>query len=493
MSAPPPLPPSHSPDKKPIPGSILIVGSGVFGLSTAYSLTQNPLYASTRITLVDRSTFPAADAASIDSSRIIRADYADIAYARLALRAQARWRNEWWGQDGIYEEKGLAVVVNADRAAGQAGEGDGNGELGRGYMRKSMENVQRLGLKPGRRAQGGDVEALASTEAIRGVFDTGVPAAAASVAAEDDGEGSRIGDFGYVNWRSGWADAEKGMKALYDRVVETKRVEFVHSTVRRLHFAPDRVTGVELAEGATLTADLVVLATGSWTPALLDLRGICSATGQPLCYVPLTAAESAQLSRNPTLLNESSGYFIITPAHGVLKVAQHGYGYSNPQPIRHPELPPSDSCDDEESITVSLPRTSTSHPGLAVPAAAQRGCRAFLAGVFPPPSPLAALAARPFSATRICWYADTASGDWLLDFHPAYRNLFVATGGSGHAYKFLPVVGDCVVDCLAGRVPEDFRGKWCWPKERGPVDHVWTDDWRGGVKGLVLDEELAKS
>jgi len=43
------------------PKEILILGSGVFGLSTAYALAQRPSFASSKITVVDRSPFPAPE------------------------------------------------------------------------------------------------------------------------------------------------------------------------------------------------------------------------------------------------------------------------------------------------------------------------------------------------------------------------------------------------------------------------------------------------
>jgi len=48
-----------------IPRSILIIGSGVFGLSTVYSLCKNILFKNVEITLVDRAEFPASDGASV--------------------------------------------------------------------------------------------------------------------------------------------------------------------------------------------------------------------------------------------------------------------------------------------------------------------------------------------------------------------------------------------------------------------------------------------
>jgi hypothetical protein len=50
-----------------IPTSILIVGSGAFGLSTAWALCRNPQYKDTTITVVDRQPFPTPDGSSVSS------------------------------------------------------------------------------------------------------------------------------------------------------------------------------------------------------------------------------------------------------------------------------------------------------------------------------------------------------------------------------------------------------------------------------------------
>lgn len=52
------------------PSSVIIVGSGVFGLGTAYELAQR--WKDVKITVLERTAFPAADGASIDSSRKYR-------------------------------------------------------------------------------------------------------------------------------------------------------------------------------------------------------------------------------------------------------------------------------------------------------------------------------------------------------------------------------------------------------------------------------------
>lgn len=53
--------------------------------------------------------------------------------------------------------------------------------------------------------------------------------------------------------------------------------------------------------------------------------------------------------------------------------------------------------------------------------------------------------------TRLCWYTDSPSNDWLFDHVPGKEGLLVASGGSGHLFKFLPTVGQHVVAALERR------------------------------------------
>lgn len=55
---------------KSFPKSVVIVGAGVFGLSTALAIAKR--HPSTRITVVDRLVPPVADGESVDTTRCIR-------------------------------------------------------------------------------------------------------------------------------------------------------------------------------------------------------------------------------------------------------------------------------------------------------------------------------------------------------------------------------------------------------------------------------------
>jgi len=271
------------------------------------------------------------------------------------------------------------------------------------------------------------------------------------------------------------------MRYLRNLAEATKRITFLHGTVSRLLFSSPssaQVTGVQLSDAIQIHADLTMLATGAWTPSLIDLRGRATATGQVLMYLSLTATEQSRLGSMPVILNLSHGMFIIPPTNRVLKVARHAYGYLNPTQIRIP------NGDGKAEMEVSLPLTTWDSADAAVPPEGEQACRAALRDIIP------ALAERPFTAGRVCWYTDTPTGDFLIDYHPSYRGLFLATGGSGHGFKFLPVIGERIVDAIGGTLEEGLRKRWRWREEVG-VD-ACEDGSRGGKPGMVLRDELGK-
>jgi sarcosine oxidase len=61
-----------------------------------------------------------------------------------------------------------------------------------------------------------------------------------------------------------------------------------------------------------------------------------------------------------------------------------------------------------------------------------------------------ALADAPIVETRVCQYENTSSGDFLIDRHPEWPNVWLVGGGSGHGFKHGPMVGDYVASMIAG-------------------------------------------
>ncbi len=62
--------------------------------------------------------------------------------------------------------------------------------------------------------------------------------------------------------------------------------------------------------------------------------------------------------------------------------------------------------------------------------------RRFLARRFP------ALRGAPLVEARVCQYENTSNGDFLIDRHPRWENVWLVGGGSGHGFKHGPAVGE---------------------------------------------------
>jgi glycine/D-amino acid oxidase-like deaminating enzyme len=76
-------------------------------------------------------------------------------------------------------------------------------------------------------------------------------------------------------------------------------------------------------------------------------------------------------------------------------------------------------------------------------------------GTFP------ALADAPVSSIACVHTADSWDGNFWIDHDPDRPGLFVATGDSGHAFKFTPVLGKLIADALE-RETNQFTNKFAW-------------------------------
>lgn len=71
---------------------------------------------------------------------------------------------------------------------------------------------------------------------------------------------------------------------------------------------------------------------------------------------------------------------------------------------------------------------------------------------------LPGLAGRPVLQSYVCQTCGTDTGHYIFDTHPDFGNVYLAGGGSGHAFKMGPVLGDYVRDRVAGiPMPEEHQ------------------------------------
>jgi sarcosine oxidase len=68
-----------------------------------------------------------------------------------------------------------------------------------------------------------------------------------------------------------------------------------------------------------------------------------------------------------------------------------------------------------------------------------------------------ALKDAPIVEARVCQYENTSNGDFLIDRHPAWGNVWLVGGGSGHGFKHGPALGEYVAQQLAGAGQAEAR------------------------------------
>jgi len=235
---------------------------------------------------------------------------------------------------------------------------------------------------------------------------------------------------GYFNPRAGWAEAGEITASLAEDAANAGvRIVTGFAAVSLIQEGR-RVTGAVATDGAELKADWVVVAAGVWTTILLpDLADRMWPVGQPIFYFKPEDIDSYRPPSFPPWgadIPRSGWYGFPANDEGVLKMANHGPGrrmHADSERVIGPE---------EET-----------------------NCRAFLNRSLP------SLALLPFHDSKMCLYCDTWDGDFWIARDPERDGLVVATGGSGHAFKFAPVLGGLTADALEG-TENTYSERFAW-------------------------------
>jgi glycine/D-amino acid oxidase-like deaminating enzyme len=226
---------------------------------------------------------------------------------------------------------------------------------------------------------------------------------------------------GYYNPAGGWVEAS--------RVVQRVLAQAAALGVEIRAAAARAVTGdgrLLFADGSALDADEIVVAAGSWTPLLCPwLAGALRPVGQAVFHLRPRDPALFAPDRFPVFGADiaRTGFYGFPLDQGIVKIGHHGPGVA--VEMQSDERPP--------------------------PHAVEGELRALLADVFP------SLAAADITFRRLCVYCDTRDEHFWIARDPERPGLTVATGGSGHAFKFAPVLGDLIADAVLGvAIPDRF-------------------------------------
>ena len=220
--------------------------------------------------------------------------------------------------------------------------------------------------------------------------------------------------------------ARDGVRAAVRLAVEQYGVTCKTARVAPLDETRDTVA-VNTLDGARLEADAYVIACGPWLPGVLrDAVGDrVRATRQEVLYFGVPPGDDRHgVERLPVWIDFAAGLYGIPDLDGIgFKVGIDRHG------------PPID------------PDTADRLVDADVVAATQR----WLSTRFP------ALTAAPLVDSRVCQYESSCNGDFLIDRHPMWPNVWIVGGGSGHGFKHGPAVGRYVTEMIDGRGTAETR------------------------------------
>jgi len=219
---------------------------------------------------------------------------------------------------------------------------------------------------------------------------------------------------GLLEPRSGALLANRAVQAVADEAVRLG-VEVVTSRVLPPAGAA-RLEWISTEDGQRMSAERFVFACGPWLPKVFPrvIGDRIHVTRQEVFYFAVPEGERRfDVPAMPAWIDFSDkrgGYTFPRLGGKGFKLALDRHG---------PEYDPD----------------SGSREASAEGAAEARG---FLRERFPD------LSEAPVTEAEVCQYENTRNGDFLIDRHPEWENVWLAGGGSGHGFKHGPAVGEYV-------------------------------------------------
>ncbi len=254
------------------PSSAVVVGAGIIGCSIALELSRRDW----DVTVVDKGSTPGCGSTSA-SSAMVRFNYDNLQEVVLAWESHARWV-EWAKHLGVEDPAGLATFIRTGLLVL-------DGEL----LDRSLElgHMDTLGIP---------YESV-DADQIRQRFPAIDPARIGPACRVEDDHfwDDPTGEIGgFVQHESGFVnDATLAAHNLAHAAEQSGATFRWRSAVTDVTKDGARVTGVQLADGSHVAADVVVNAAGPWSAALNTMAGVLDdfststrATEQEVISVP---------------------------------------------------------------------------------------------------------------------------------------------------------------------------------------------------------------
>ncbi|KAE8538352.1 hypothetical protein D1P53_004705 [Cryptococcus gattii VGV] len=475
-----------------IDSKIAIIGAGVFGLSTSLHLKKNGYK---DVTIYDYQPYDVnaydpskgCDGASADVNKIYRCSYGDeTEYQDLAFSGRPIWL-EWNKKisETPAEQLPLGLTPEDQPFAPCGFLRISNGEQLSEYDQMCLNELEKAGLRHHQHVikDTADMDRLAEKEAADPSTNYSIKAASLK-----NLEGGRL--TGFFDTSAGFTVADKAC-AWARYLAEKEGVKFVlgpetgklDELLVQGEGEDKKVVGLKTVDGVKHGTDVVVVACGGWTPSVVpEVEGLLETTAGSVCTIQLPKErhdlwEKFSPERFPVWAYGLTGHY--SPEYGgfygfprtkdgKIKIGYRGRKWTNYQ--KHPKT----------GRELSVPKTKyTTDKAESLPRKAIDNIKKAVGEIFPELRPIG------ITDTRMCWYTDSIDNSFVIDYVPGYSDsLFVASGGSGHGFKFLPVLGKHVVNALEKK-PDQFTPLWHW-RSVAPGEHAnGLEEGKGSGRNLA--------
>ena len=341
------------------------------------------------VTVLNPGKIPHPLAESTDISKIIRMEYgSDIEYMEMVEECFPIWR-EWNDlfNEELYHETGF-LLLSKNKFEDEPS----------GFEAASFSNHIKKGYNPERLTQN---EIQKRYPAIN----------------------SEMYSDGFYHSIGGYAESGRVVEKLTDYASQLGCTVIEEQTAEKILVSSNAATGVKTKEGNEYSAGHVIVCAGNFSLILVPaLKPSIKITGHPVFHISPSQPELFSAEKFPVIAADISNTgwygFPLHPKANVVKIANHGKGIELNDPVNDERVVY------DEDIT---------------------DLRNFLNQSIP------SLANDKIVYTRRCCYTDTLDGHFWIDNHPEIKNLTIGTGGSGHAFKMGPLIGDMIATVAEGK------------------------------------------
>ncbi|QPG75834.1 hypothetical protein FOA43_003196 [Brettanomyces nanus] len=426
----------------PKDSKIVIIGSGVFGISAAYHLAKEQYQ---NIKVFDKGDYDnnkfnplqGATGASTDFNKLVRASYVEkVHYQNLALESLAVYY-EWNKQlkSAAFLPEGLTNDDLIFKNTGYVRLDD--------YPNNEEERTLANFSKQGLRAYEYDINDPEDIERskITGWYSKIDPL---------NQKGTVKTLSGVLDSIAGVANADKAllwMKYLCER---TGNVDFIYGpragSVSKIVYSsetPEKVVGIETADGKYYPADYVIVAAGGWTPQLLPSKNqerLESVGSTFICVqIPHDRQDLLEKYKNFPMVNwkltfegnlrKDGVYMFPATDDGIIKIGanDHFWRYLT----------------GNDKGILSVPNTDFKLLPLESLNTYKKFFRQWLGDL--------SNAGVKIEKSRYRFSAVGQHNEFVIDFIPGHSNLIVSSGGGFHGFKFLPIIGRFVEGLISGK------------------------------------------